>query len=288
MAAPRPDAAYAGGARGGGERGRTGRAKGVHGGGQIFRAQAAVASPVSGSPAARARRHRRAADLPVLRFGTAVEARRGYDRDAGGDPAPLEGDPDRARALQLPRLRDDHAAYSGYNRLYDAGRPQGAITPAFCWAHARRQFFELADIAANPRRGKNAVVISRIALEAVRRIDALFEIERLINGRSAAERLHVRREQSAPLVADLEVWLRDQRSRLSRSASVAEPIDYMLRRWPSFARFLDDGRICLSNNAAERALRGFALGRRSWLFAGSERGADRAAAIATLIMTAKL
>jgi transposase len=179
-------------------------------------------------------------------------------------------------------------AYSGYNRLYDAGRPQGAITPAFCWAHARRQFFELADIAANSRRGKNAAVISPIALEAVRRIDALFEIERVINGRSAAERLHVRREQSAPLVADLEVWLREQRSRLSRSAAVAEPIDYMLRRWPSLARFLDDGRICLSNNAAERALRGFALGRRSWLFAGSERGADRAAAIATLIMTAKL
>ena len=179
-------------------------------------------------------------------------------------------------------------AYSGYNRLYDAGRPQGAITPALCWAHARRQFFELADIATNPRRGKNAVVISPIALEAVGRIDALFEIERVINGRSTAERLEVRREQSTRLVADLEVWLRDQRSRLSRSASVAEPID-MLRRWPSFARFLDDGRICLSNNAAERALRGFALGRRSWLFAGSERrGADRAAAIATLIMTAKL
>src|SRR5215218_2313606 len=106
-----------------------------------------------------------------------------------------------------------------------AGRPQGAITPAFCWAHARRQFFELADIAANPRRGKNAVVISPIALDAVRRIDALFEIERVINGRSAAERLEVRREQSTPLVADLEVWLRDQRSRLSRSAAVAEPID---------------------------------------------------------------
>ena len=77
-------------------------------------------------------------------------------------------------------------AYSGYNRLYDAGRPQGAITPALCWAHARRQFFELADIATNPRRGKNAVVISPIALEAVRRIDALFEIERVINGRSTA------------------------------------------------------------------------------------------------------
>jgi transposase len=179
-------------------------------------------------------------------------------------------------------------AYSGYNRLYDPARPQGAITPAFCWAHARRQFFVLADIAANARRGKNAAVISPIALEAVRRIDAVFEIERVINGRSAAERLEVRREQSAPLVADLEIWLRDQRSRLSRSAAVAEPIDYMLRRWPSFIRFLGDGRICLSNNAAERAPRGFALGRRSWLFAGSERGADRAAAIATLIMTAKL
>jgi hypothetical protein len=75
---------------------------------------------------------------------------------------------------------------------------------------------------------------------------------------------------------------------LSRSASVAKPIDYMLRRWDRFTRFIDDGRICFTNDAAERALRGFALGRKSWLFAGSERGADRAAAMATLIMTAKL
>jgi hypothetical protein len=131
-------------------------------------------------------------------------------------------------------------------------------------------------------------VISPIALEAVKRIDALFEIERAINGLSAAERLEARKQRSALLVASLEIWLRDQRSRLSRSAAVAEPIDYMLRRWSSFASFLNDGRICLSNNAAERALRGFALGRKSWLFAGSERGADRAAAVATLIMTAKL
>jgi hypothetical protein len=86
----------------------------------------------------------------------------------------------------------------------------------------------------------------------------------------------------------MEVWLRDQRSRLSRSASVSEPVDYMLKRWDRFARFINDGRICLSNNAAERALRGFALGRKSWLFAGSDRGADRAAVMATLIMTAKL
>jgi transposase len=179
-------------------------------------------------------------------------------------------------------------AYSGYNRLYDPARFQGAITPAFCWAHARRRFFELADIAANARRGQNAAVISPIALEAVKRIDALFEIERGLNGCSAAERLRVRQERSALLVADFESWMRDQRSRLSRSAAVAEPIDYLLKRWPSFIRFLDDGRICLSNNAAERALRGFALGRKSWLFAGSNRGADRAAMVATLIMSAKL
>ena len=179
-------------------------------------------------------------------------------------------------------------AYGGYHGLYGPDRAARTVAPAFCWAHARRKFFELADIAANVRRGKTAAVISPIALEAVRRIDALFAIERGINGLSAAKRLDARKRESAPLVADLEAWLRDQRSRLSRSSSVAEPIDYMLRRWPAFARFLDDGRVCLSNNAAERALRGFALGRKAWLFAGSERGAERAAAIATLIMTAKL
>ncbi len=179
-------------------------------------------------------------------------------------------------------------AYSGYNELYDASRAPEPIIPALCWAHARRQFFELADIATNTRRGKNAAAISPIALEAVKRIDALFDIERGINGQSAEERLRVRREQSAPLLAALEAWLREQRSRLSNSSSVAKPIDYMLKRWDRFARFIGDGRICLTNNAAERALRGFALGRKSWLFAGSERGADRAAAMATLLMTAKL
>jgi transposase len=179
-------------------------------------------------------------------------------------------------------------AYSGYNELYDPSRAQGVITAALCWAHARRQFFELVDIAANARRGKNAAAISPVALEAVMRIDALFDIEREINGLSAEERLHVRQEQSAPLLAALEAWLREERSRMSRAASVVKPIDYLLKRWGRFARFIEDGRVCLTNNAAERALRGFALGRKSWLFAGSERGADRAAAMATLIMTAKL
>ncbi len=88
--------------------------------------------------------------------------------------------------------------------------------------------------------------------------------------------------------ADLEAWLREQRSKLSRSSSVIKPIDYLLKRWGDFARFVEDGRICLTNNAAERALRGLALGRRAWLFAGSDRGADRAAIMFTLITTAKL
>jgi transposase len=179
-------------------------------------------------------------------------------------------------------------AYSGYNGLYDPIRRPGPITPALCWSHARRQFFELADIATHARRGKSAPAISPVALQAVKRIDALFEIERTINGLSAAERWRVRQEHSAPLLAELETWLREERARLSRSAAVAKPIDYLLRRWDRFATFLEDGRICLTNNAAERALRGFALGRKSWLFAGSERGADRAAAMATLITTAKL
>jgi transposase len=194
--------------------------------------------------------------------------------------------PDRHLAGFTGILQAD--AYAGYNGLYDPARPQGAIAPALCWAHARRKFFELADIAGHARRGKTAPAISPMALEAVKRIDALFDIERTVNGTSAEERLRVRQEQSAPLLAAFEDWLREERARLSRSASVAKPIDYLLKRWDGFARFLEDGRICLSNNAAERALRGFALGRRSWLFAGSERGADRAAAVTTLIATAKL
>jgi transposase len=160
--------------------------------------------------------------------------------------------------------------------------------PAGGWAHARRQFFELADIAANARRDKNAAAISPIALEAVKRIDALSDIERGINGQSAVDRLRVRKAQSASLLTAMEAWLREQRARLSNSSSVAKPIDYMLRRWDRFTRFIDNGRICLTNYAAERAPRGFALGRKSRLFAGSERGADRAAIVATLIMTAKL
>jgi transposase len=182
-------------------------------------------------------------------------------------------------------------AYGGYNKLYEPDRKPGPILEAGCWVHARRKFFELADLAEHARRkaeGKNPTPISPLALDAVQRIDALFEIERSINGQSAEQRLAVRRELSAPLVANLESWMREQRAKLSRGNDVARAMDYMLKRWPAFTRFLQDGRICLSNNAAERALRGIALGRKSWLFAGSDRGGQRAAALYSIIVTAKM
>jgi hypothetical protein len=153
----------------------------------------------------------------------------------------------------------------------------GPITEAGCWAHSRRKFFSLAEIAKAP-----------LALEAVRRIDVIFDVEREINGLPAEQRLAVRKDQVTQLVSDLETWMRRERARLSRHAEVAKAMDYMLKRWGSFTRFLTDGRICLTNNAAERALRGVALGRKSWLFAGSDRGGERAASMYSLIVTAKL
>jgi len=182
-------------------------------------------------------------------------------------------------------------AYSGYNKLYEPDRKPGPILEAACWAHARRPLFAMADLAENARRkahGQTPGVVSPLAMEAVRRIDALFEIERSINGQSAEQRRVVRQEKSAPLVADLESWMREQRAKLSRGNDLAKAMDYMLKRWPAFTRFLDDGRICLSNNAAERTLRGIALGRKAWLFAGSDRGGQRAAAMYAIIVTAKM
>lgn len=182
-------------------------------------------------------------------------------------------------------------AYGGYTKLYLPDRSPGPIHEAACWAHARRPFFIMADLEANARRkatGKPAAVISPIAIEMVRRIDALFEIERQINGQTADERKATRQQHSKPLISDMEVWMREKRAKLSRDNDLAKAFDYMLNRWASFARFLDDGRICLSNNAAERSLRGIALGRRAWLFAGSDRGGQRAAAMYSLIVTAKM
>ena len=177
-------------------------------------------------------------------------------------------------------------AYAGFNRLYAADRRPGPITEASCWAHGRRKFFELADVTAKARGALS--VLAPLAVEAVKRIDAIFDVEREINGRSIEERLAVRRGRVAPLVADLEAWMRAQRGKLSRHSDVGKAMDYMLKRWDTFSRFLEDGRICLTNNAAERALRGIALGRKSWLFAGSDRGGERAAVMYTLIQTARL
>jgi transposase len=182
-------------------------------------------------------------------------------------------------------------AYSGYNQLYAVDRVAGPVLEAACWAHARRPFFAIADIEASARRkaqGHVAAPISPLALEAVRRIDALFDIERGVNGQDADERRSVRQDLSRPRVDDLEVWIRAERPRLSRGSDLAKAMDYMLKRWSSFTRFLDDGRVCMTNNAAERGLRGIALGRKSWLFAGSDRGGRRAAAMYSLIVTAKM
>jgi transposase len=192
-----------------------------------------------------------------------------YSRDRGG------AHPEEHLARYSGLMQAD--AYAGFNRLYEHGRRGGPIVEAACWAHARRKFFELARLKQAP-----------IAIAAVQRIDALFAIEREINGVPPQERLRVRHERSRPLVAELETWLRQQRARLSAKNEIAKAIDYSLKRWPALTRFLDDGRLCMSNNAAERALRGIAVGRHNWTFAGSDAGAKRAAAIYTLIETAKL
>ncbi len=206
-----------------------------------------------------------------------------YSRDRGGEH------PQAHLAGYAGILQAD--AYGGYGKLYKAERSPGLILQAGCWAHARRKFFVLADVEAAARRkaqGKQPAVISPLCLEAVQRIDALFDIERGINGCSVDQRRAARQQFSAPLVADLQAWMREQRGKLSGANDVAKAMDYMLKRWAVFARFLDDGRICLTNNAAERALRGIALGRKSWLFAGSDRGGQRAAVMYSLIVSAKM
>ncbi|MDQ2102527.1 IS66 family transposase [Azospirillum isscasi] len=203
-----------------------------------------------------------------------------YSRDRKGEH------PERQLAGFMGWLQAD--AFAGYNRLYEPDRQPGPIRAALCWAHARRGFFKLADIAANTKRGKDAPPISPLALEAVTRIDALFDLERALSGKPAAERLAARQEHGAALVGALEDWMRAERARLSRHAPVAKAMDYMLTRWDGFTRFLGDGRLCLTNNAAERGLRGIALGRKAWLFCGSDRGGQRAAIMYGLITTAKL
>jgi transposase len=192
-----------------------------------------------------------------------------YSRDRGGEH------PEQHLARFAGLMQAD--AYAGFNRVYEADRKAGPIIEAACWAHARRKFFDLARISQAP-----------IASEAVARIDALFAIEREINGLAPSRRVDVRTERSRPLVTALESWLREQRARVSKNSDTGKAIDYSLKRWTALTRFLDDGRLCMTNNAAERELRAIAIGRRNWTFAGSDEGGRRAAALYTLIATAKL
>ena len=192
-----------------------------------------------------------------------------YSRDRGGDH------PEQHLASFAGLMQAD--AYAGFNRLYEADRKAGPIVEAACWAHARRKFFDLARISQAP-----------IASEAVARIDALFAVERESNGLAPPQRVGVRTERSRPLVVALETWLREQRARVSKNSDTGKAIEYSLKRWTALTRFLDDGRLCMTNNAAERELRAVAVGRRNWTFAGSDEGGRRAAALYTLIATAKL
>jgi transposase len=238
---------------------------------------------------AAARLHGDDTTVPVLATG---RTRTGYLWGYVRDDRPFGGpDPPAVAFFYSPDRKGEHPgrhlagfagilqadAYAGFDRLYAAERGPGPILEAACWAHARRKLFELAAVGKAP-----------IAAEAVRRIDGLFAIERDIAGKPAAERLALRTKEAKPLAIELEAWLRAQHARVSPKSEVGKAIAYALNQWKALTRFLEDGRICLSNNAAERALRGVAVGRRNWTFAGSDRGGERAAAIYTLVETCKL
>jgi transposase len=164
-------------------------------------------------------------------------------------------------------------AYAGFNALFE----DGTIREAACWAHARRKFYDLH--AARP---------SALTTEALRRIGELYLIEADIRGKPPDERQRIRQARSRPLLDDFKRWLRATLEQLSRKSDTAAAILYALKLWPALARYCDDGSIEIDNSAAERALRGVAIGRRNYLFAGADSGGERAAAIYSLIGTAKL
>ncbi|TKB63761.1 MAG: IS66 family transposase [Nitrospira sp.] len=163
--------------------------------------------------------------------------------------------------------------YAGFNAVYDAGH----VTEAACWAHARRKFFDVHAANGSP-----------IAREAIDRIGALYGIEVGLRGKPPDERQRCRELQSLPLLDDLKAWLEATLPKLSGKSDLAAAMRYALNRWDALTRYAHDGRIEIDNNAAERSIRGIALGRKNYLFAGSDAGGERAAAIYSLIETAKL
>jgi transposase len=163
--------------------------------------------------------------------------------------------------------------YAGFNRLYEGGQVQEAA----CWAHVRRKFFDLEQAHVSP-----------IAAEALSRIGQLYGIEREIRGRSPDERWQVRQLRTRPLLDQMHEWLHATLAKLSKKSAVTSAINYALGRWTALLRFCEDGRVEIDNNAAERALRAVAIGRKNYLFAGADSGGERAAAIYSLIGSAKL
>jgi len=203
------------------------------------------------------------------------------DRPAG-DPTPpavwFAYSPDRKGEHPQAHLRSftgtlQADAYGGFNALYESGR----IQEAACWAHARRKFYDL-------HVGHN----SPVAAEALRRIAELYAVEADIRGRQPEERRRVRDERSRPLLSSLKQWLEETLMKLSKKSETAQAVRYALGRWDALLRYVDDGLLEMDNNAAERALRAVALSRKNFLFAGSDRGGERAAVIYSLIGTAKL
>ncbi|TIL63629.1 MAG: IS66 family transposase, partial [Mesorhizobium sp.] len=185
-----------------------------------------------------------------------------------------------AQALLAPASGFLHAdAYAGFDKLNEpdpiTGRPR--LEPVACWAHARRELFD-----------EHAKTKSPIARQALDKIGGIFAVEREINGRSAEVRLAVRQAQSVPLLADLRDYLETSLGRISRKGDLAKAIRYSLNRWEALCRFTEDGRLEMTNNAAERAIRPLTLGRRNWTFLGSDSGGERAAVFYTLIQTCKL
>jgi transposase len=164
-------------------------------------------------------------------------------------------------------------AYGGYQAIYETGR----VREAACWAHARRQFYELH--AARP---------NALNTEALERIGALYKIEDAIRGKPPDERRAYRQEHARPLLDQLRAWLAATLETLSKKSDTSRAILYALNRWEALTRYCDDGRLEIDNLPVERALRGVAIGRRNYLFAGADSGGERAAAIYSLIGTAKL
>src|ERR1700676_3407365 len=167
--------------------------------------------------------------------------------------------------------------YAAYKSIADDARAGDAIMLAFCWAHLRRKFFDIAKGGSAP-----------IASEALERIAALYAIEKTIRGRSADARHAVRQEKSKTLVLALKTWLDEQLARVSAKSVIAEAIRYGLNHWDGLTRFLEDGRIELDTNIVERGMRPIALNRKNALFAGHDQGAENWAAIASLVETCKL